>query len=202
MAANQTALKRSSRVLADIAAQSQQKRHITYEAIIHHLGKKAFGIGMILFALPSALPLSAIPGVSFVFSLPIAFFALQIAFMAKEMWLPKRLASYTVETEKLTTFINKSLPYIKRLEYWIKPRLGYMLGRLITPIHGMVIFVLVVLLMLPIPLSNFIFSGIIILFGLGFSEGDGVLVIAAYVAIALYVAAIVSVIFGLMSIFG
>jgi hypothetical protein len=54
-------------------------------------------------------------------------------------------------------------------------------------INGSIIFCLAILLMLPIPLSNFIFAGLLIIFSLGLIEKDGLFLAVGYIGAILYV---------------
>ena len=54
-------------------------------------------------------------------------------------------------------------------------------------ISGIVILCLAVLLMLPIPFSNFIFGMMLIVFSLGVAEKDGVLIFVGHLCFILYI---------------
>jgi len=185
----QQSSKTSSQVLTRIADLQYEYDRLSYGELVRILGPRAFGIATILFALPSALPFSAIPGVSFIFSLPIAFFAIQLVIAQKYMWLPLNLSRRTITTNKLAYIINKSKPYILRIEYFVKPRWLYLLTRPAQRVHGLVTLILVCLLMLPIPFSNFIFATLIIILGLGLAEGDGLFITIAYSGFVVYILA-------------
>ena len=53
-------------------------------------------------------------------------------------------------------------------------------------ITGIVIMMLALLLLLPIPFSNFIFAALIIIFSLGLIEKDGFFILCGYFAPILY----------------
>lgn len=81
--------RRSSEVIEELLknrgnySRIKSNRELTYQVISQKLGNRAFGLDLLFFAIPTALPFSAIPGVSFIFSLPIAIFALQLIFARK-----------------------------------------------------------------------------------------------------------------------
>jgi hypothetical protein len=54
-------------------------------------------------------------------------------------------------------------------------------------INGSIIFCLAILLMLPIPFSNFIFAGLLIIFSLGLIEKDGLFLAIGYIGATLYI---------------
>lgn len=193
-----TGYKRSSEILMGIALNNDLSANLTYRIVLNMLGERAFGIVLIFFALPSALPLSALPGISFLFSLPIAIFSFQMIIARKTLWLPKAIADRTVSHDIIAKVIHKSVPFLQKIEHLSRPRLPVMTSRGFEIINGVIIFCLSLLLMLPIPFSNFIFSGLIILFGLGFVEKDGLFIMTAYVGTIVYLAFIYYIIFSVL----
>lgn len=171
----------SSDILLQIANDNTLDKELTYNMILKKLGKRSFGIALIVFALPSALPLSAIPGISFLFSIPIAIFAIELIFAKNAFWLPRIIGERKISKEKFTRIVNYSVPYLKKMERLIKPRWKIMNSNIMKRIHGVIILCLTLLLMLPIPFSNFIYSILIILISFGLMENDGVVISLAYI---------------------
>lgn len=159
---------------------------LTYKTLVKAMGEQAYGLIIILFALPSALPISALPGVSFIFSLPIIFIAVHIIMARPSLWLPVVLARQRIEAEKLANIVHRTTLYLKRIELLLKPRWQFLSSPVMERIHGIILLGLGLLLMLPIPFSNFVLALLIILFGLGLSEKDGLLLFIAYCATSLY----------------
>ena len=178
---------RSSDILLKMLEDKSQHDDLTFRRILQMLGERAFGMALLFFSLPSALPLSAIPGISFVFSLPVIIFAAQMIFIRKTLWLPKIIAEQTISREKVSKIICTVVPYLVRVEWFLKPRLAFMTSRVMEVINGITIFCLALLLMLPIPFSNFIFSALIIFFSLGLIEKDGIFIAAGYVGTVCYI---------------
>ena len=159
---------------------------LTYKTLVKAMGEQAYGLIIILFALPSALPISALPGVSFIFWLAIFFIAVHIIMARPSLWLPVVLARQRIEAEKLANIVHRTTPYLKRIELLLKPRWQFLSSPVMERIHGIILLGLGLLLMLPIPFSNFVLALLIILFGLGLSEKDGLLLFIAYCATSLY----------------
>ena len=105
----------------------------------------------------------------------------------KSLWLPQPIACRTISQKKISTLIYAAVPYVVRLECFLKPRWMWMTSYIMEIINGITILFLSIFLMLPIPLSNFIFGGIIILFSLGITEKDGIFVFLGYFLFFLYV---------------
>lgn len=160
---------------------------ITYQNVLQSLGDSAFGLVLLFFSLPSALPLASIPSISVIFSIPILLFSGQMILGRKTLWLPSILAKRAVSRQALTKISQKATPYLIKINHLLKPRWLFMTSRVMEIINGIVIFCLALLLMFPIPFSNFFFAGLLILFSLGIIEKDGILIALAYVASIVYV---------------
>ncbi|MGQ3889606.1 exopolysaccharide biosynthesis protein [Legionella sp. CNM-1927-20] len=175
-----------SRALKQLADSAAKEKKMTYGSIVEGLGEQGFGLITVLFALPSALPISAVPGFSFIFGLPIVFVSLHIIIGKHRIWLPKSLSEKEVNKRKLAKIIKKTLPYLKYIERLLKPRLRLMTSPIMERVHGLMLLLLSFLLLLPIPMSNFIFAALIILFGLGLTGEDGLCLLVAYFGAILY----------------
>jgi hypothetical protein len=156
------------------------KKEFTYQYILQALGERAFGIAILFFSLPSLLPFSAIPGVAVVFSLPIIIFSLGMVLGRESIWLPETLRNKTISHSTISKIISAVLPYVVKLEYFSKPRWTLMTYRATEVINGLTILCLALLLMLPIPFSNFIFGGMLAIFSIGIIEKDGLLISIGY----------------------
>ncbi|QRN02416.1 exopolysaccharide biosynthesis protein [Legionella sp. MW5194] len=188
---NKKGLKKSrkqliSRLLKKIAMKHEKESRVCFGELVKELGDQAFGLIMILFALPSALPVSAIPGISFIFGLPILFIAIHLLIGRRILWLPRQLADRSIERGTLLDVVTKTRPYLMYVERLLKPRLTFFSTPFMERMHGVVLLLLSILLLLPIPFSNFIFAMLIILFGLGIAEQDGLFLVLAYTGTVLY----------------
>lgn len=180
--------KTASDVLLALAQDDDLEGKLTYKRLLSELGHRSFEIAILVFALPSALPLSIVPGFSTLFSLPIAFFSLQLLFGVKSLWIPKFLADKKINHDKLSGFIKKAVPYLKKLERLMKPRLLFLNSTIGETISAIIIFLLAIMLMLPIPFSNFIFALCIVIISLGMLEKDGLVILIGYAIIVIFAA--------------
>ncbi|WP_040615442.1 exopolysaccharide biosynthesis protein [Rickettsiella grylli] len=177
----------ASEILIDIEKNARLKhKNLRFDDLLQFIGRRAFGMGLLFFALPNALPFSIIPGVAFIFSLPIIFFSFQMITGKNTLTLPKTLAKRSINTEKLIRVIHTTVPYLVKLERFLKPRWLVMTSRKMETINGIIIFGLALLLILPIPFSNFIFALLIVIFSLGLIEKDGICIIGAYLLTVFY----------------
>ncbi|KTD61250.1 exopolysaccharide biosynthesis protein [Legionella spiritensis] len=201
MIVKQTRQTSIARLLKEITKNPPSDTHLTYRQLVNLFGEQALGLMTILFALPTALPLSVIPGVSFIFALPVLFISLHLILGKQALWLPKFLARRTIATPKLLLVIHKTLPYLIYAERYLKPRWWFFSQPVMERLHGVILLFLALLLLLPIPLSNFIFSVLIILFGLGIAEKDGVFLVLAYLGFFLYVFFLTTLTRGIIALF-
>lgn len=186
--------KRSSDILLAIAHDKKLDGDLSFHRILQLLQDRAFGLAILFFALPSALPLSSIPGVSFIFGIPILALAIQMILMRKTLWLPKRIEKNTIHHKTIVKIVRSSVRYLKKIEFFLKPRLLFMTSKYMEILNGILLLTMAILLMLPIPLSNFILASLIIIFSLGLMEKDGAFIIATYVSAIIYIGFIYTVI--------
>lgn len=192
---NETVVRcRTSDVLVEVLDQYKDQETIDYETLMQVLGRRSFGICIVLFSLPSALPFSMIPGFSFLFSLPISFLAFQLMIGREALWLPEKLAHKRIKTKNLYKVINQSKRWLIRLEKLLKPRIHVMSSSWMRHVNGFMLLALGLLLSSPIPLSNAIFAALIVLFGLGITVNDGLFLIVAYLLTAIYLIVLVFII--------
>jgi hypothetical protein len=81
-------------------------------------------------------------------------------------------------------------PWLQRLERLVRPRLPALTGRVGASLVGVAATLIAVVLVLPIPAANLVPSLALVLFALGLSRRDGLLVLAGYGVLALAAAVI------------
>lgn len=188
-----------SHLLKKIVKRHEDNASLTYGELVQTFGDQAFGLIIILFALPSALPMSIIPGFSFLFSLPIVFVAIHIIIARRALWLPSQLSNQSLDFKKFVQVVNKTVPYLSYIEQLLRPRWLIFSSPAMERLHGVIMLGLSLLLLLPIPFSNFIFASLIILFGLGLAEKDGVVLAVAYLGASTYVFFLIKMTRGLLT---
>lgn len=157
--------------------------------ITHAVGKKGFGLLLLVLSLPSALPVPA-PGYSTPFGIVIALIALQMLMGRRVLWLPVRLQRIRIKSSLAYKMIGAATNFLHRVEHFIRPRQRWIRSRGGQSGLAIVILIMACLMMLPIPLTNTFPAMVIFLIGIGLAEGDGLLSIAAVAvgcaALALY----------------
>lgn len=165
---------RTSDILLELACAFPRDR-VRLHDIGELLGSRSFGFLLLIFALPSMLP---VPGLSILTGIPLALVALQMMLGMPKPYLPRWLAERSIRCDDFRRVIERAAPWLRRLERVMRPRWLIVTGLWGERALGIVCFVLAVLLALPIPLGNLLPAISIALIALGLIERDGMLVTA------------------------
>jgi len=166
---------------------------LTMGDIVTALEDRAFGLLMLLLALPNCPPMPGIPFVSTVTGTPLAFFAGQLALGHHTPWLPRRLLRQSIGRAQLLRALLTITPYVRKVERLLKHRLPGLATGLGERIAATTAFILAVILALPIPGGNLLPAWAIVFFSLGIIERDGVCIVVGFAvtAVALAIVALV-----------
>jgi hypothetical protein len=148
------------------------------------------GLGPVLFVLTLPVLLPMPPGVSMVLALPLLAVAPQIVAGRRCLWLPKWLERRTIKRPELVKLLRRVLPHLKRAEKLVRPRLGFLTGRIGTCVVGLACTLIALVLILPIPFANLVPALALAAFSLGLTRKDGLFVLAGYGLLALAAAVI------------
>lgn len=168
--------------LAELHARAGD-RPVPLREVIFVLRNRAYLLLIILLALPFIQPVP-LPGLSTPLGLAIVLIALRLS-LGQRPWLPMRIQRAKLPAGffgKVLTFTAKLLRY---LESVLRPRWPAITGTaLINQLHAIVILTsaAILLLPLPIPLSNLLPAWAIFLIASGLLERDGLFIVLGYVA--------------------
>lgn len=171
-----------SQVLEDIGAKDDPKLYLG--ELVNAFGERGFGALMLVLGLASAV-IGAIPGSTTVLGVPILLIAFQLVIRQDQLWLPKWALSSCIDRTGYREAIAGVLPRLRRVERWSRPRLSVMTNEISEVLIGLACLILCAILVLPIPGGNLIPSLIIVAFGFGLVQRDGLAVLIAWCAIAL-----------------
>lgn len=125
---------------------------VTVGEIIRRLEGQAFGLLLLLLAIPNCIP--NIPGLSTIFGVMMLAPAVQLIFGAKDVWLPKRLMTWKISRDALRMAIKGALPVLRRIERYVAPRWTFLVDPPFRQLLGVQVLVMALVLMLPIPFGN------------------------------------------------
>lgn len=158
-----------------------QGETITLRELLALIGEQGILLFCIILVLPFLLPVS-IPGVSTIFGLVIILLGISLTF--NRLWLPDRLMDRAISTAHLVPALEKGIPFLRRFEQWIRPRLAQLTtGALINRINGLALIAGGVLLLFPlsfIPFSNTLPGVAILLLAIGMLQRDGYFILGGY----------------------
>lgn len=167
-----------TRAILDDLLDGDNEQTLDFSALLAGLGRRAFGMLLFVAALPAFIPIpigGALSGPL------VVLIAAQLLVGLRRPWLPRFIARRGPKRQVLARFERIVDPWLRRLERMVRPRLALILDhRLATAVTGLLLLLLGVLLSLPIPLTNYLFGGIILLFALALLERDGALMLAAW----------------------
>jgi hypothetical protein len=169
-----------SRRLSDVLdalARNTTGERIRLGDLMSVFGDRAFGMLILLFALPNAIGLGTIPGVSTIFGLPQVFIALQMMLGLQKPWLPAWLTERSIDRGDFVTMIGKSMPYLRKAEGVLRPRWAPLSCAVAERILGGFFVVLATIVSLPIPFGNQPPAVAMAIVSLGLVERDGVFVV-------------------------
>ena len=181
-------------MLAELLARHPEDE-IVLGDILDFFGERAFGALMLVLALPMATPLSAIPGVSSVFGLPLVVVCVQLMLGYPRPLLPGALARRSIRRAALERALARADPWLAKIERAVHPRLPALTGLAAERALGAVCVLMAILLALPIPGANQPPAVAVALFAVALLERDGVFAILGWI-VSVIAVAIVVVIYG------
>lgn len=143
----------------------------TLRDIAEVLDERSFGAFLLVFSIPNLIPLP--PGVTLVLGLPLVFVAWQIVAGRNKIWLPRPLANYALEKKALQKIVKRSVPWLTRMEAWVRPRNWPLINTLSERLFGIYTLFLAIIVVIPIPLGNWLPAFAIATIGLAHTEQDG-----------------------------
>jgi len=182
-----------TRALLDAIVAGDPDEVVKFGDVISGLGNRSFGMLLFVSTLPAFIP---IPGVGGAISGPlVVLVGLQLLIGLRKPWLPGFVARRGPHRKAMGKFRNLLAPWLTRLERVVSPRAPVMLDhRAANAFTGLLLVLLGILLSLPIPLTNFLFGALLLLFAFALLERDGKLMGVAWVAGSIAVA-----VFGILS---
>lgn len=164
----------TTQVIEDVVNNSTSDR-IPISDLLAAMEGMGFGFAIMIFAFGITIPLP--PPFPSLISLPLVIFSLQMVAGYSSPKLPKRFSKFSVKRTVLAMLVNKSSPYIRKVERILKPRLLFMSSAIAERIVGFFILVFSSFILLPMPLSNFIPGLGILIISFGLLKKDGLIII-------------------------
>ncbi len=165
-----------STLLHEISDRYRPLESVTIGSLLEAFHERGFGFFLFLIALPCALPIPSM-GISTLISLPLLLLTGQQALGFHTIWLPGSLKRRTVSGEGIQKFITLCMPWVRRLEIFVRPRLGFMTQGVFSHLIGISGFIMAMSNALPVPLTNTVPCIGICLMSVGVVMRDGLAVL-------------------------
>ncbi len=157
--------------------------------ILDQLHERAFGLFLLVLALPCCIPF--LYGLPQVVALPLMFVSAQIVLGRTAPWLPQRLGERTVSKAGLETLARRAGPWLRRIEAISKPRLTAMTRRPIDRIMGVALVCFSASILVPLPLTNTVPGFAVVVVAMGLLQRDGILVVLGGLLGTAWIAALI-----------
>ncbi len=151
---------------------SHPEQYLTIGELLELLRRRSYGALLIMLSLAGL-----IPGISFFAAVADFLLGLQIALGFHAPRLPNIIQKQRIHREKTLKFTEEVMPWLERMEEYVKPRWEPLSSSNPRRMIGAIICVLAFIAILPLPFINFLPNFAIICLALGIIERDGLCLI-------------------------
>ena len=154
---------------------------VTVRDMLNAVGRRSYGPILLLLGFIAISPLTILPGTSWVTALVILLIAGQILLGRTFPWVPKRILDMTFPRAALVSGVEQARKYARPVDKVLKPRLPFLSQ---PPFIGLAALVCIAAALLMFPLGFLPFGPVlpslaVLLFGLGLTARDGIVLIGA-----------------------
>ncbi|NKX46486.1 exopolysaccharide biosynthesis protein [Roseicyclus persicicus] len=158
-----------------LLAQDAEGDSVTLDWILAQLNERAFGLFLLVLALPCCIPF--LYGVPQIVALPLMFVSGQILLGRGTPWLPGRLGARQVATSSLAGLAQRAEPWLRRIEAVSRPRLAALTRRPLDQLVGVALVVFSASILVPLPGTNTVPGIAVVIVAMGLLQRDGILVV-------------------------
>lgn len=149
--------------------------------ILDRVGRRAYGPLLLIVGLFSISPLSVVPGMTWFAAALTLVLAVQMLLGRPKPWLPQRAMRMPIPRRALVSGVAKARPAAKAIDVLLKPRMAFFTQ---PPMVNIVALMVIGAALVTFPLGFIpglpILPGLaVVLFGLGMSARDGLVLILA-----------------------
>jgi len=148
---------------------------VTLDWILAQLHERAFGLFLLVLALPCCIPF--LYGVPQIVALPLMFVSGQILLGRETPWLPRRLGERRVAKTSLEGLARRAGPWLRRIEAVSRPRFAAFTRAPLDQLVGVALVVFSISILVPLPGTNTVPGIAVVIVAMGLLQRDGILVI-------------------------
>ena len=172
--------------LLDSLVENTEGEALTVRDLLDAVGRRSYGPVLLLLGFVSISPLTIVPGANTITSLLILLISVQIPFGRKYPWVPKRALDFEFKREHLMQGVEMARRYVQGVDAFLRPRLTFLTE---PPFAQLVALICVAAALVCFPLSFVPFGPVlpgiaVMLFGLGLTSRDGLVILGAGASLA------------------
>ena len=168
-----------TRALLERLAEGDPAGSMSLAELLDRFHERAFGLFLLLVLLPCFIPLPL--GQGSVCGVFIILIGAQLFLRLRRPWLPGPMARRRVQRRTLVRFRDRMDGWLERIERLTKPRDQCLLDHPVAhAFNAVMLMVLGLMLALPLPLTNYPFGLILLVYALALIERDGRLLLIAW----------------------
>lgn len=174
---------------ADSGSETSQKATISLGMLSDLMEERAFGLLLLVLALPCCLPFVYL--LPQLVALPMVILAAQMATGRRAPWLPETLRKRHLPVAGLLDVVRRAQRYGGWLERFAHPRLPGFTGDRATRVIGALLVVPCLSILVPLPLTNTVPGIGVALTAVGLIERDALFVVLGLITALIWVAILV-----------
>lgn len=159
---------------------------ISLGALTDGMEERAFGLLLLLLALPCGLPFVYL--LPQLVALPMLLLVAQMAMGRRSPWLPERLRSRNLPIDRFLNVVAMARKYAGWLEKLAHERISWLTSSSTTRIVGALLLIPCASILVPLPLTNTVPGIAVALAAVGLIERDGLFVLLGIVGGLIWVA--------------
>ncbi|MGI9353694.1 MAG: exopolysaccharide biosynthesis protein [Rhizobiaceae bacterium] len=173
-------------VLSQLRASHSVDAKISLGELTDALKARAYGVILLLMALPCCLPFVYI--LPQIMAFPMLFLTWQMASGRTTVWLPDRLRDRHFGIELLANTVSRARPWLKRFEIIAGPRIAAVSEGIGLRIIGALLTIPCASILIPLPLTNSVPGLGVAIASVGLIERDGLLILLGLIIGLIWVA--------------
>ena len=166
---------RTSVLLEELGSADPADLHL--EDVLRSFQHRAFGVLLLLVTLPIFLPIPV--GIGALVGPLVTLVGLQMLAGFSAPWLPVRFRRHKVDPGSIQNFMRRFGNWVRRVERLCTPRWKLLQSAVGLRVAGAILALLGVAVALPIPLTNYPFGLVLVLFAFALVERDGLVLTVA-----------------------
>ena len=172
----------SNDLTALVEGAGSDSRSIKVGDLVATIGRRAYAILFVLAALLNILPTTIIPGLTAAAGLIVALGGLRMLIGSERLWLPRRVKGFSLDRSKVEAAISKAIPWLKRIERVLQPRLTFLFEPPLHRVNAMLLMVMGALMIALswLPFGSFAPSVAVVVLALGAFWKDGFVLVLGY----------------------